>query len=50
MTPADQDLVDIKIEAAMNELRAERWRDRLRLALAVTAAGAVVAVTLSFCP
>ena len=42
--------MNIRIEAAMNELRAERWRDRLWLALAAAAAMVIVAVTLSFRP
>ena len=50
MTPSDQDLMDVKIEAALARMRAERWGERLWLALAVTAAGVIVAVTLSFCP
>ena len=34
----------------MARMRADRWGERLWLALALTAAGAIVLVTLSFCP
>lgn len=50
MTPSDQELVDAKIKAALAKTRVEQWSERLWLASAAMAAGAVVLATLSFCP
>lgn len=50
MNSPDEQLIDVKIAAAVARLRAERWRDRLYVLMAASAVGVIAAVLPALCP